>query len=309
MSILRAEKTLAQYRILSAPLRGDRTVRIVACRGYGVIAPGEYTTNGSVITLVAALPFWTSDADSEAFEVRYEWKSFHPAVSSALTTPERLLEELARAYVAEFPTSALLQNLNPKRSGESLPTSRTEIPMTARTLPAVTLKPLTEAHLPHVMRWVNDSSVMGYFAAHQTAISEAEELAYIRKLIASTTDFVYSVFDTESGAYVGQVSLNQIYWLAGTARLFMVVLPEFQHRGYGAAILREIQARAFFTHGLHKVWLIVREENTAAQARYLRAGFRKEGILRQEYKVADRYYDMVRMAILEDEWRARASIA
>ena len=49
---------------------------------------------------------------------------------------------------------------------------------------------------------------------------------------------------------------------------------------------------------LHKVWLIVRRDNRSAQAMYLKIGFDFEGVLRDEYRVNERYYDMVRMSIL-----------
>ena len=55
-------------------------------------------------------------------------------------------------------------------------------------------------------------------------------------------------------------------------------------------------ARAFGELGLRKVWLIVRRDNHHAQAMYARLGFDFEGTLRDEYRVRDRYYDMVRMA-------------
>ena len=42
----------------------------------------------------------------------------------------------------------------------------------------------------------------------------------------------------------------------------------------------------------------MRKDNRAAQAMYLRAGFDFEGVLRDEYYVGGRFYDMVRMSRL-----------
>src|SRR5688500_18711075 len=74
------------------------------------------------------------------------------------------------------------------------------------------LEPLSVAHLPHVMTWVNDREVMQYFATRQQDISEVQEAAYIATLTASRTDRAYSMFDGD--VYVGQCSVNQIYWPA-----------------------------------------------------------------------------------------------
>ena len=158
------------------------------------------------------------------------------------------------------------------------------------------LEPLSLDHLPHVMTWVNDHDVMQYFANRQTDITESDEAAYLERLIASKQERVYSVFDDE--VYVGQVSLNQIYWPAKNARLFVVVRRELQDRGYGTSAVERIVEKAFGELGLRKIWLIVRKDNRHAQAMYLKLGFDFEGVLRDEYCVNGVYYDMVRMARL-----------
>lgn len=167
----------------------------------------------------------------------------------------------------------------------------------ARELPKICLVPLTEDHIGHVMTWVNDPEVMGHFAAHQNRISFTEELMYIRTLHKSTTDLVYSVFDAVTGDYVGQCSLNQIHWPSDNARVFLAVVREHQGKGYGEAILAVLRDKAVAT-GLHKLWLIVREDNHAAQARYAKAGFHFEGLLRDEYRINDKYLNMVRMGLI-----------
>jgi diamine N-acetyltransferase len=137
---------------------------------------------------------------------------------------------------------------------------------------------------------------MQYFANRQTHISVEEEESYLRSLLASPNDRAYSVFDGEQ--YVGQCSLNAIYWPARNGRLFIVIRREAQGRGYGPAAIRALLDVAWKQLDLHKVWLIVRRDNRAAQAMYLQIGFDFEGVLKDEYHVAGRYHDMVRMAIL-----------
>ena len=164
---------------------------------------------------------------------------------------------------------------------------------------SVKLVPLAASHLSHVMTWVNDREVMQYFANRQTAISEADERRYVEGIVASTTDRVFSVFeDGGTGEYVGQCSINQIYWPARNGRLFVVMRREAQGRGLGPAAVRALLDIAFGELALRKVWLIARKDNRAAQAMYLRLGFDFEGVLRDEYCVGERYFDMVRMAVV-----------
>lgn len=162
--------------------------------------------------------------------------------------------------------------------------------------PELRLVPLAVDHLPHVMTWVNDREVMQYFASCQRTIGEEEERRYLEALVASPNDRAFSVFDGDT--YVGQCSVNQIYWPARSGRLFIVVRREAQKQGYGSAAVRRLVELGFGELDLHKMWLIVRRDNRAAQAMYLRLGFDFEGVLRDEYFVGGRYHDMVRMAIL-----------
>ena len=150
------------------------------------------------------------------------------------------------------------------------------------------------------MTWVNDQEVMQYFALRQTQITEAEERAYLETLLASTTDRVFSIF-ADDDRYLGQCSVNHIYWPARNGRLFLAIVGGEQRKGYGAAALTALIDRCWSELDLHKLWLIVRSDNRAAQARYLRLGFDFEGVLRDEYFVKDRYYDMVRMAQIKPQ--------
>lgn len=167
---------------------------------------------------------------------------------------------------------------------------------------AVRLEPLHTDHLAHVMGWVNDPTVMGYFASHQTEITEEAELAYMKSLISSRNDFVWSVFDELTGEYVGQCSINAIHWPASNGRVFLVVTKEQQGKGYAGAILKALLHEGFFKIALHKLWLIVREDNLSSQKKYLKVGFEVEGLLKDEYFVQGKYHNMVRMGMINPEF-------
>lgn len=167
-------------------------------------------------------------------------------------------------------------------------------------MPRIRLEPLCSSHLSHIMGWVNDPEVMGYFANRQVAISEQEELSYIQSLSSSKTDRAWSVFDESTGEYVGQCSINAIYWPAMNGRIFMAITGSQQRKGYAGEILRALSVEAFQHLGLHKLWLIVREDNQSAQAKYLKAGFKVEGLLRDEYYVQGRFHNMIRMGLINN---------
>jgi RimJ/RimL family protein N-acetyltransferase len=84
-------------------------------------------------------------------------------------------------------------------------------------------------------------------------------------------------------------------------------IGEADARGRGAG--RAAQAlgldRAFFDFGLQKVWSEVLADNEAALKAQAAAGFRREGYLRRHAFKDGRFHDVVLLAILVEEWRAR----
>ena len=54
---------------------------------------------------------------------------------------------------------------------------------------------------------------------------------------------------------------------------------------------------------IHRLTLDVYSFNPRAEKTYLKAGFKREGVLKDAVKDGDQYADDILMAILEDEWR------
>jgi RimJ/RimL family protein N-acetyltransferase len=67
-------------------------------------------------------------------------------------------------------------------------------------------------------------------------------------------------------------------------------------------LMEEILKVAFDELNLHRVSLGVFDFNLSAIACYEKAGFIKEGLLRDARKNDDEYWNLWEMSILEDEW-------
>jgi RimJ/RimL family protein N-acetyltransferase len=80
--------------------------------------------------------------------------------------------------------------------------------------------------------------------------------------------------------------------------------PEEWGKGYGSEATRLVLRYAFETLNLNRVWLHVYEYNERGLRAYEKAGFRREGRLRQEMFRDGRYWDTIVMGILRDEWLA-----
>ncbi len=103
---------------------------------------------------------------------------------------------------------------------------------------------------------------------------------------------------------VGEVAITDIDRRVRSASLRICIFrPELRGRGLGSWAVCAARDLAFSRLELHRLELEVFSFNPAAQRVYEKAGFRREGVLRDSVLDGERYADRILMAILEEEWR------
>ena len=107
------------------------------------------------------------------------------------------------------------------------------------------------------------------------------------------------------GAVLGESVINEIDWEARSANFRIALFcPEARDRGLGSWATALTRDLAFEGLGLHRLELDVFSINPRAERVYAKAGFVREGVLRDAIALPDgTYCDDVLMAILEDDWR------
>jgi RimJ/RimL family protein N-acetyltransferase len=173
--------------------------------------------------------------------------------------------------------------------------------------PKLRIRPAILRDLDNIMTWINDPEVVSNIANIKPPVSWYEESVWLERTLDNPNERLYSFEDAATGAYVGQGGIHQIYWPARTGRLAIIIKKEFQGRGYGKAATRELMRVGFDDLKLNKLWCIVREDNPKTV--HLNCdvmGFRQEGRLIDEYAIDGRYYTMLRLAMLEREYRDRS---
>lgn len=170
----------------------------------------------------------------------------------------------------------------------------------------VRLRPLAEGDVDHILTWVNDPEITGNIAAFSGhAFTRDDELAYIRRTLASTSDVVFSIEEAATGRYLGQTGIHQIHERSKVARLACIIAAKpDMGRGHGSGAIRLVLDHAFGPLGLHKMWLMVFRSNERGRRIYGKLGFIEEGVLREEYFHDGGWKDMVRMSMLAREWAA-----
>lgn len=114
---------------------------------------------------------------------------------------------------------------------------------------------------------------------------------------------IYRVVHQENNAVIGHINLT-IDRINNSGRIGKVLVGErkWKGQGIGQQMVQLVLNIAFGQLKLHRVSLGVFDFNLPAIACYEKAGFVKEGLLREARKFDDEFWNLWEMSILEKEW-------
>lgn len=114
---------------------------------------------------------------------------------------------------------------------------------------------------------------------------------------------VFAVCTPGERRFIGTTGLYGINWVmrTGEFRIFLGDKTSW-NRGVGTECAKLVVAYGFDKLNLNRIWLGVNADNSAGVRAYEKAGFVREGVLRQEQYRNFRYYDVIRMGFLRSEY-------
>ena len=96
---------------------------------------------------------------------------------------------------------------------------------------------------------------------------------------------------------------TKVDWKNRNAELGIAIWKkDYWGKGYGADAIKTLLKYAFHELNLHKVYLRVYDFNKRAIRCYEKAGFKKEGILREVFWRNGKWHDTILMGILQSEF-------
>ena len=119
--------------------------------------------------------------------------------------------------------------------------------------------------------------------------------------------FIYKAIDTTSGHTVGHISLGGISRKNRSGRISRVLVGGIDNRGRGCCkdMVNAVLKIGFEDLNLHRISLGVYDFNEAAIRCYQKSGFTIEGTTRDVLLFKGKWWSLVEMSILEDEWKNR----
>jgi RimJ/RimL family protein N-acetyltransferase len=160
---------------------------------------------------------------------------------------------------------------------------------------------LTSVHardLPVLLRWINDREQV-LFSASYRPISDGQHARWFETLQQRSDVVMFAIRRRSQGPAVGSCQLHSIDPVHRSAELqIRIGNVGARGHGHGTEAVKLLVRFAFRDLNLHRVFVRVLATNQRALRVYEKAGFRREGLLRDAAHVDGRYVDVVVLGVV-----------
>lgn len=152
-----------------------------------------------------------------------------------------------------------------------------------------------------IVRWRNSDAVRRNFI-YQALFTAESHIKWIRTMVDTGRVIQMIICDLASDAPLGSVYIRDIDRQHNKAE-YGIFIGEGQARGrgVGTAAAKLMLRYCFEEQGLHRIFLRVFADNLQAIRSYEKAGFRREGLLRDDVCIEGKYRDILWMAVIRPE--------
>ena len=171
--------------------------------------------------------------------------------------------------------------------------------------PRVALRWLTEGDAGALYGVFSDPKVMRYWSTlPMTDIAQARKLiADIHEGFRTRRLFQWGVHHVEADRIIGTCTLFSINEAQGRGEIGYALGHDFWGHGYINEALTALADFAFGTLGMRRLEADVDPSNARSMRALERLGFRREGLLRERWKINGELQDSVVLGLLSHEWR------
>lgn len=169
----------------------------------------------------------------------------------------------------------------------------------------IMIRPIEEEDLPIVVEWWNNAEVMYYANDNPRPSKTLEELReeYHKEITEWSEHMERFVIETIEGKLIGDILCHSYRTDIRSAVLGILIgEEEYWGEGYGTEAIRLFLKHLFEHKHLHKMSLTVSDFNHRAIRCFKKAGFRQDGIMRDNAMIDGKYVNHITMSMLEDEY-------
>ncbi|MBQ2938341.1 MAG: GNAT family N-acetyltransferase [Clostridia bacterium] len=149
--------------------------------------------------------------------------------------------------------------------------------------------------------WMNDFETTDYTGRSYQLMTIEAEKKYLEEHI--NEEAVFAIIDSSEDKLIGTVGLHQVNHFKRKAELGIFIGDkEYREKGYGTEAIRLILDYGFNYLNLNNIKLDLMEFNKRALACYKKCGFKEYGRRRKCEFINGKYYDIIEMDILAEEF-------
>lgn len=163
------------------------------------------------------------------------------------------------------------------------------------------LAPIRTEDAEQYVEWLNDFSTTDYIGRSGSVVALEGETEYLKKMQSEEANF--GIVRLADDKLIGTVALNRVDHLRRIASLGIFIGDkESREKGYGTEAVRLILDYGFSYLNLNNIELSCLACNERAYRCYQKCGFKEYGRRRQAAFTNGKYYDLIFMDILAEEW-------
>jgi RimJ/RimL family protein N-acetyltransferase len=173
----------------------------------------------------------------------------------------------------------------------------------------ITLAPLQQHDVASFYRWIRDPEVIEYSLSAFQALKTEEQIDHwFAATLRDERSLNLGIYAAESNALIGYAGLSGLSATNHSGEYFILIGEKsFWGKGVGTAVTKQVLALGFSTLHLNRIMLTVSEPNVGGVKAYTKAGFVREGRLREASCREGRYHDKIVMSVLKSEWLTLAA--
>ena len=167
----------------------------------------------------------------------------------------------------------------------------------------ISFRPYESNDAELIFKWFNDPVVTHYMFTGQRPKTVEQIRLLIEKSVNEDENVIFVVSDKKTNRPIGLVGLYEIDSATRKAEMRIIIgNRKYWGKGYGTEITELINYYGFDRLNLNRIYLGVTHENKGAIRVYEKAGYKREGVLKEDIYRNSRYYDSVRMGLLRDDY-------
>jgi RimJ/RimL family protein N-acetyltransferase len=148
--------------------------------------------------------------------------------------------------------------------------------------------------------WLNDLEVIKNLQASSMQIEVNSEKEFLCNL---AKEHNYGIIDIKTNELLGNLGLMDLNQINSSAEIGIFIgNKEYWGKGYGTEALRLLIDYAYQYLNLNNIHLRVYEFNTRAIMSYKKVGFKEIGKMRKSLKRGQKYFDIILMDILPEDF-------